>query len=203
MSRPADPVRLPGSGGALIPLPRARNGAVLALEVPPGAAVLEVRGIATDPGARIPGPLAAEGEGLAASTQLPVPGGVWMRLDLAAGDEPRRIRLTLPPESGLRHLLARVPPAAVAGAGLSFSGLDGPPAPAPAPAPAGTGSGSGSGYFAPLLRSGEAGPALAALQRLPANEIRALIPDLLAALADDPGERPSDLLPFLMLLARD
>ncbi|MCB1342348.1 MAG: hypothetical protein KDK24_15030 [Pseudooceanicola sp.] len=151
----------------------------VAFVLPEGAGTVELRGI----GDCVAPPVAG-------AVVLPVEGGFWMRLTPADGT----VRMPVP--RGLRFVLAQVPGAMPAPSFFPLSGL-------PEIQAAGADASDGMAeHLAALLRRGSGDAALAVVQRLGPAQAEAVMPDLLAMLADDPGDAPAHLLPFLALCSR-
>lgn len=161
--------------GACLAGPLAEADAVV-FALPEATTAVELRGI----GDCVAPPVAG-------AVALPVQGGFWMRVSSAD----RTVRMVVP--RGLRFVLAQVPGAVPA---PSFFPLSGLPEMQPPGAPA---MGDMAEHLAALLRQGAGDAALAVVQRLGRAGAASVVPDLLAMLADDPGDAPAHLLPFLTL----
>lgn len=133
---------------------------------------------------------------------LPLGDGFWLRLNLPEQTgETDPVHLDLPPDTGLRFVLARAT-GGRADTPLCFSPIAAN-LPRPTPVAPAFDAQTTIGHLAALLRDGNADTALSALNRLPNTVHDTVAAGLIEALADDQGETPSTLLPFLMLLARD
>lgn len=206
------------SGGTLIVPLSANDPQELCLRAPGPATRLELRGIARDPDVVMNTPVTTTGARLLSSDFLPLTGGFWLRLHLRAQDTKEATKeqaeeeaealvlLTLPPAPALRFVLIRAPEVATGPAGPCFASCATTlPIPAPRAATLPDTQPGLATTLATLMRTGSATDtqnALEALARLPHAAHDKVVKDLLGALADDPGQDPSSLLPVLMLLAK-
>lgn len=135
---------------------------------------------------------------------MPLPEGSWARITLPIpAQNALRLRLSFGGGAIPRFLILRTGCGPAAASFSDFGGWDlPPPVQPPYRAVDPRGPEEIAKDLATQLRAGELDMTLAALARLPTGTSGRAANLLLGYIADDPGDAPTDLLPFLLLLAR-